>query len=281
MLCSGKGKNRANVNLGMNPTTSWKNIILTNYEHSLVTETMQGGAVNRIIDVECEDTNMFPNGNEVVGILKANYGFIGREFLDAVNQIGFDRIREWQKQAYDAIVKRAKDQGVEKEEKQILPMSILLTADRIATEYIFEDGIYLDFNTCVDLLKNKGEVSENERAYDFIMNEVGMSITKFVPDPTGQYKGDVWGVIEEGYVVINKNVFDTFCKKGNFASSSFLSWADKKELLKHEKGRNTKQKRLINSPVRCIFLKLPSDMVVDDNGFAKIPEDMQGELPFN
>jgi hypothetical protein len=281
MLCSGKGKDRSNVSLGLNPTNSWKNIILTNYEHSLVTETMQGGAVNRIVDVECADGYLFEDGNKIVEILKQNYGFAGRLFLDAVKQIGFEKIREWQKQAYDAIVKRAKDQGVEKEEKQILPMSILLTADRIATEYIFNDGIYLDFNTCVDLLKNKGDVSENERAYDYIMNEVGMSISKFVPDAaTGQYKGDVWGVVEDGYVVINKNAFDTFCKHGNFSSTSFLSWADKRELIKHEDGRRTKQKRLAGSLTRCIFLKMSNDMV-DDKGFVKIPEDMQGELPFN
>ena len=61
-------------------------------------------------------------------------------FLDAVNEIGFDKIKEMQKQAYKAIVKKATENGVEKEEKQILPMSIFLTADRIATEHIFFKG---------------------------------------------------------------------------------------------------------------------------------------------
>jgi hypothetical protein len=102
-----------------------------------------------------------------------------------------------------------------------------------------------------------------------------------VPDATtGLYRGDTWGAIEDGYVVINKNIFDTFCKRGNFSSTSFLSWADKRELIKHEDGRKTKQKRLAGSLTRCIFLKMSNDMV-DDKGFVKIPEDMQGELPFN
>jgi hypothetical protein len=280
MLCSGKGKNRANVNLGMNPTTNWKNIILTNYEHSLVTETMQGGAVNRIIDVECLDENMFPNGNEVVGILKQNYGFIGREFIDAVKQIGFEKIREWQKKAYDAIIKRAKSLGVEKEEKQILPMSILLTADRIATEYIFNDGIYLDFNTCVDLLKNKGEVSENERAYEFILSEVNINRNKFIPDQNGQYRGEIWGAIDGGYAIIQKNIFSKFAKEGNFSERSFLSWAAKRNLIDSVKGRVTKQKRFDGAPSWCVFLKMPSDSE-DDQGFMKVPEELHGKLPFN
>ncbi len=89
-LCSGKGKERSNVNLGINATNSWRNVFLTNNEHSLVTETMQGGAVNRIIDVEMSDGYIFENGNQVVEIIKKNYGFAGEEFIELVKSMGFD-----------------------------------------------------------------------------------------------------------------------------------------------------------------------------------------------
>ncbi|WP_313132610.1 DUF927 domain-containing protein [Anaerocolumna sp.] len=85
MLCSGKGKDRANATLGLNKSTSWRNVILTNGEHSLVTETMQGGAVNRIIDVEMGDGYIFENGNYIVETIKQNYGFCGTKFIDAIN----------------------------------------------------------------------------------------------------------------------------------------------------------------------------------------------------
>lgn len=87
MLCSGKGKDRANANLGLNKSTTWKNVILTNGEYSLVTETMQGGAVNRIIDVSMAEGYIFPNGNELVETIKQNYGFAGPMFIDVINQI--------------------------------------------------------------------------------------------------------------------------------------------------------------------------------------------------
>ena len=64
--CAGKGKDRATKTLGMNATHSWKNITITNAEHSLITSTTQGGAINRIIDVEMSDGYIFENGNEVV-----------------------------------------------------------------------------------------------------------------------------------------------------------------------------------------------------------------------
>lgn len=280
MLCSGKGKDRANATLGLNKATTWRNVILTNGEHSLVTETMQGGAINRIIDVEMDEGYIFPNGNEIVEIIKQNYGFCGRKFIDLITEIGIERVKEMQQDFYSQIVERAKELGVEKEEKQILPMSILLATDKLATDYIFEDGQYLDFKQCVDLLKNKGEVSENDRAYEFIMSEVAINMNKFKPDlRTGEYKGEMWGLIENGYVVILKNAFNRICEKGNFSSKSFLSWADKRGLIDTAKGRKDKQKRLDGSLSWCYFIKILDDSV-DKDGFMQIPEDEQGELPF-
>jgi hypothetical protein len=290
MLCSGKGKDRANTTLGLNKSTNWKNIIITNYEHSLVTETMQGGAVNRIIDVPCADGYIFENGNAVVETISHNYGFAGRKFIDVIEQVGIDKIKEIQKKAYAAIVKKAKEKGCEKEEKQILPMSILLTADYLATDYIFEDKQYLDFEFCVDLLKNKGDVNENERGYNFILNEVMINRSKFVPDERGQYRGDIWGLIENGYVIIYKNIFDNIIKKTGCSSKTFLSWADKNELLQKQRG-NQKQKRINgDSPKWCIFLKMSDDIEGDENvhdlptnadGFVDLEQYDQSEMPFN
>lgn len=280
MLCSGKGKDRANATLGLNKATTWRNVVLTNGEHSLVTETMQGGAINRIIDVEMDEGYIFPNGNEVVEAIKQNYGFCGRRLVDLITEIGIERVKEIQQDFYSQIVKRAAELGVEKEEKQMLPMSILLATDKLATDYIFKDEQFLDFDYCVDLLKNKGEVSENDRAYEFIMSEVAINMNKFKPDlRTGEYKGEMWGLIENGYVVILKNAFNRICEKGNFSSKSFLSWADKQGLIETAKGRKDKQKRLDGSLSWCYFIKIMDDSV-DKDGFMQIPECEQGELPF-
>lgn len=280
MLCSGKGKDRANASLGLNKSTTWKNVIITNSERSLITETMQGGAINRVVEVEMSEGYIFEDGNSVVEKIKQNYGFAGRLFIDAIQEIGMEQIKEIQQDFLTQINQRAKDLGVEKEEKQTLPMSILLTADKIATDYIFEDSEYMDINTCVDLLKNKGEVSENERAYDFIMSEVAINMNKFKPDKYGEYKSEIWGAIENGYVIILSNIFNKFCERGNFSSKSFLNWANKQGYLVAEKGRNSKKKRLAGSLSWCIFLKIQDDSV-DADGFMQIPEDMQEELPFN
>jgi hypothetical protein len=241
---------------------------------------MQGGAINRVIDVEMSEGYIFENGNYVVETIKQHYGFCGPRFIDAINETGIECIKEIQQEFLKRINDRAKELGVEKEEKQTLPMSILLTADKIATDYIFDDGQYLDFNYCVDLLKNKGEVSENERAYDYIMSDVAINMNKFKPDDRGEYKGEIWGLIEDGYVIILNNVFNRICERGNFSSKSFLSWANKQNLIDGQNGKNTKPKRLNGSLSRCVYLKI-NDENVDKDGFIKVPEDEQEKLPFN
>lgn len=279
-ICNGGGKDRATVNLGLQRQRYWKNIILTNSERSLISETMQGGAINRIIEVEMEEGYIFPNGNEVVEIIKNNYGFAGEIFIDTIEQLGMERIKRIQQEFLQRILDRAKELGVEKEEKQTLPMSILLTADQIITNYIFEDEEYLDFNQCVDLLKNKGEVSENERAYDYILSDVEIHKNNFIPDMMGTYKGEIWGAIEDGYVIIHNNIFKRMCEAGNFSGKSFLSWADRNGLLKY--GTETKVKKLAGKAARCIFLKLDDTKVepeTDENNFRPVTE--QEELIFD
>ena len=275
-LCSGKGKERSNVNLGINATNSWKNVFLTNNEHSLVTETMQGGAVNRIIDVEMEEGYIFDNGNHVVEVIKKNYGYAGEEFIELVKDIGFDEISKIQKDFQQRIQDRAKKIGVEKEEKQVLPMSIILTADKLATENLFNDGQYLDFETCFNLLKDKDAVSENQRAYEYMISEIGINKNNFIIQ--GSNRDDyrqIWGVLEGEYAILLKNIFDKICKEANCSSRTFLSWARKKNLIRVGKdGKNTLNKRINGMTQRCIWLKIPDG----SNEFVEVEDE---QLPFD
>ena len=281
MLCGGKGKDRSNVNLGLNKPTTWQNIILTNIERPLATETMRGGAINRILDFEMEEGSVFTDGNAVVKAVSNNYGYAGRMFVEIVKDLGFDEIRGLQQEYLEQIRRYCKENKCEKEEKQMLPLSVMLAADKIATDYIFKDGIYLDFEWCVSQLKGLEEVSENERAYEFIMSEVQININKFKPDNCGEYKGEVWGAFEKEYVVILNNVFNRICEKGNFSGKAFLSWAAKRDMVQGSCGKNSKTKRICGTPARCVVLKLPEEECSGGaDGFVSLEDYEQSELPF-
>jgi hypothetical protein len=73
---------------------------------------MQGGAINRIIDVRMEEGYIFENGNQVVEIIKNNYGFAGRMFIDVIEQIGIDQIKTIQQDFLEKISDRANEYSV-------------------------------------------------------------------------------------------------------------------------------------------------------------------------
>ena len=179
------------------------------------------------------------------------------------------------------INEKAAERGEEKEEKQSIPLSVLLTADKIATEEIFKDGKYLDLERCVATLKNKGDVNENERAYEFIMSEVAVNNGRFIPDDDGKYRGECWGKFSDGYVIIVSNIFNRIAERGNFSRELFLQWAKARDLVKTDsKGLTTKLCRFDFGPARCIYLKMTDEMTTLDGFMNVTPEDLEA-LPFN
>lgn len=266
-LCSGKGKSRSNKDLGMNRENRWRNAILTNGERPLNSYVTQGGAINRILEVECGE-KVYQDPQETAELIKKNYGFAGREFVDVIKRIGFDEVERIQKEIQHEI------HDDEKMQKQSISLSIVLAADRIATDYLFQDGQYINLKEAAQVLVDRNELSDNERCYQYILSEVDINGAKF--DPALQ-TNEKWGALEHGYAVIYNNVFDSICKKGGFSKKAFLSWADKNGLLQTQGGQLTKVKKAEGRSMRCVFLKM--DPSIDEDGFQSV-DAVQEELPF-
>ncbi|RGC35153.1 DUF927 domain-containing protein [Hungatella hathewayi] len=265
-LCSGKGKSRSNKELGMNRENRWKNTILTNGERPLNSYVSQGGAINRILEIECGE-KVYQDPQKTAEIIKQNYGFAGHEFVQALKDIGMEKVMEIQQE----IQRQIHDD--EKMQKQSISLSIVLTADRIATDYLFQDGQYISLDEAKTVLMDRNELSDNERCYQYILGEIVINGSKF--DPMTQ-TNEKWGVIENGYAIIYNNVFESICSKGGFSKKAFLSWADKNGLIQTESGRLNKTKKINGNVFRCVFLKMENDM--DKDGFQAV--DDQEELPF-
>lgn len=271
-LCSGKGKTRSNKDLGLNRENHWKNCILTNGERPLSSYVTQGGAINRILEIECGE-RVFDCPGITAELVKRNYGHAGREFIEVIKELGTDKIREIQQEFSKQL---AND---EKMQKQSLSLSIVLTADKIATDYLFKDGQYISLEDAKEVLVDRNELSDNERCYQFILDKVAMNPARFDIQNESVEK---WGVIENGYAIIYTTAFTTLCKEGGFSRTSFLSWANRKELIQAESSgkKMDKIKSFKGNKVRCVFLKLNDD--VDKDGFVKVSDGGNGqeELPF-
>lgn len=264
-LCSGKGKSRSNKELGVNRENRWKNCILTNGERPLQSYVCQGGAINRILEVEC-GANVYLDPQNTANTLKRNYGFAGKRFIEIIKAIGIDSIKE----IYQGFCKQLF--AADKMQKQSMSLAVVLTADKIVTEHIFKDKCYISIDEAKETLVDRNMISDNERCYQYLIDKVAMNSVRF-DGTTGVEK---WGTIDGSFAYFYPQAFEDLCKAEGFSKKSFLSWADRKELILTEGGRTTKQKKIAGKNCRCIVLKLEP---VDDDGFLKV-EDPQEELPF-
>jgi len=267
-LCSGKGKSRSNRELGVRRENTWKNVIITNGERPLQAYVTQGGAINRILEVECHE-KVYEDAPKTADIIKANYGFAGKRFVEIVKEMGVDSIKIIQKNFLKSL---AND---EKMQKQSIALSVVLTADKIINDHIFQDDRLITLEEASTALIDRTEVSDNERCYEFIQDKIAMNYSRF--DATAMC--EKWGILEEDFAYIFPQALDEICKSGGFSRKSFTSWASKRNLIvSGANGKTAMVKKIAGKSTRCICLKRDKN-----DGFEEIDEtdNIQFKLPFD
>ncbi len=266
-LCSGKGKSRSNKELGINRENRWKNCILSNGERPLNSYANQGGAINRIIEVECK-ANVYKDPQKTADILKRNYGFAGKMFINIVKEMPESKLYE----IFQGFLSEL--YSTDKMQKQAIAVSTVLTADKIATDYIFMDKEYITMEEAKSLLMDREEVSDNERCYQYILDKIAMNSQRFDIDT----KMEKWGIIENEYAIIYVQAFKELCEAGRFSYKSFIKWADENNIIQVQNGNTTKVKKIEGLSRRCVCLRLRTK---DDNDdFISITE-QNTDIPFS
>ena len=246
LISSGQGKGRSNVDLGVRRPNTWHNVTITSMERPLASDEMRGGAINRVLDFEMDSAALFDgtSGNRVATIARANYGFAGMVFVQAVKHMGWNRIKEMWNDACKRVREEAKRQDSQKEDKQVGPLALMLVADEIAEMAIFQDGKRLDLKKCVSMLKGVDDTDEGKRAYEFIMSYAAENYAAFHAEEYEDYRGKIcgfWGKDEVLYIY--PNAFQKICDEGGFSKKAFCSWAKEERLLKHDSNRLTASMR--------------------------------------
>ena len=265
-LCSGKGKSRSNKELGIRRENRWKNTILTNGERPLSSYVSQGGAINRILEIECGE-KVFQDPQSTAELLKKNYGFAGKRFVQIIKKMDIDELRNMQQDIQRQIF------SIDKMQKQSISMSILLLADRIATGHIFYDEEYISVEEAERVLVDRNEVSEHERCYHYLLDKINMNRQRFDVTATTEQ----WGLISEGYAVMYPQAVKELCRQGDYSYKAFMNWADRQGVILTDGKNQTKLKKINGKPVRCVFLRL--NEFQDKDGFEPA-EVTQEELPF-
>lgn len=266
-LCSGKGKSRSNKELGVNRENRWRNVMICNGERPLSSYVNQGGAINRILEIECGE-KVYEDPQRTANIVKMNYGHAGKEFIQVIKELGSDSIREIQKEFQSRLF------DSEKMQKQSISLSIILTADKIATDCIFKDNQYISLEEAKEVLSDRNEISDNERCYRYLLDKIAMNGQRFDKDTSCEK----WGILEPDYAILYNQAFSDLCESGRFSKKAFLSWASKNGVIQTDnKGNPTKLKKINSKASRCVFLRLNPE--ADKDGFSPV-EYEQEELPF-
>ena len=259
-LASGEGRRRSNVKLGLAYKNTWKNIILCSGESPIINDQLQGGAINRVLEYETDEGDIFEDGQAAATLLRNNYGFIGKEFIEILQDMGLDKVAELQREAFKLI------KCDEYESKQLLSLSALIVADQIAAQYIFKDNIVLSFGELKKTLTDKNTLSENERCYRYLISECEINEVKFYGWSQEEYRGEIWGKYytdktnEGAYWAINTNIFKRMCSNGGYSAKAFASWALKRGLLLGSEKTPTKVVKFgATSTSRCYVLKIPDE----------------------
>lgn len=248
-LTEGVGRTRGAKTGGLQRMNTWKNCIITNGEHPISNSSSGGGAVNRVIEFEC-DEKVYSDLVGICAVIQSNYGFAGREFVEYLQTDGaFDRVNALQKEYYRELLKS------DSTDKQAASASAILAADHIATELIFKDGNNLTVADLEKIMAKKKEVNVNNRALEFIYELVERNPNRFKANEYGDYQGEVWGKSEETCIYIIKSVFDREMGNGGFNSTAFLAWAKRNDIIITDNGKRTKKARITGSATNCVCIK--------------------------
>lgn len=247
-LTEGVGRTRSNKGRGMDPVTSWANCMITSGEEPVTGHHSAGGAINRVLDIECNDT-LFEDPGLVIEKISRNYGHAGRRFVENLTRPNQIERAKTLLTDYDLQLRAERVT-----DKQRLAAAILLLADHLATEWIFEDGQQLQVADLVPFLKSMEDISVYRRGYENLVQWVYLNRFQF-----GRFGGSC-GVIDGLKVQIIKPEFVSFCERENINDKGFLSWLKKNgKLTLRETGKGyTFPCRILSDPIECVVIELPT-----------------------
>lgn len=264
MLSEGAGRTRGNKSGGVDKTPTWSNCILTSGEMPITGQSSGGGAVNRIVEIECKE-RIFQDPRGVADTVRKHYGFAGRAFVEKLTE------PEARAQAAELFKTFSAELSThDTTEKQGMAAALLLTADTLATQWIFKDENALCVGEIVDFLRTRASVSAQERGYQYICEAVSQNRNHFSESDTPVV--DVWGRIEDDVVYLVRRAFDALCAEGGYNPQALLSWLKQNGKIETAPKVFTKTVRIGGIPTRCVVLRLPSMDDDESDAAGMIPD---------
>lgn len=261
-LAQGVGRSRGRKSGGVELAPTWRCCFLTTGESPLTSISAGAGAINRVIDIECTAGNaVITDGPRISSILKQNYGFAGQIFVEELykdektQEIVRDIYRDYYKELCTG----------DSTEKQAMAAAAILTADLLASQWIYGDTeLVLTPKDICAFLASKEAVSAGKRAYDWLCDWVAANVNHFAGNETPTV-GEVYGKIEGDIAYINRSVFNRELQNAGYSAVATLSYLKANELIEYRAGKsNAKSKSINGHKTECIVLRLRESSWVNE-----------------
>lgn len=264
-LAEGVGRTRGTKTGGIERTPTWANTIITTGESPITSTNSASGATNRVIDVECTASQRIIEDGRTTSIaLKKNYGFAGREFVD---KLYLDDNTERANELYSQFYKTLNEGDTT--EKQAMAAAIILTADALATEWIFQDGQALTVDDVSKFLASKSAASAGEKGYRYMCDWVSQNINKLRPEIE---QGEVYGVIEGEYAYIINSVFRRAVEDAGYSAGALISYLKENDLILTRTKNNTRGKRILGVLTECIVMRISTFNDDEEQSDDELPD---------
>ena len=241
-------------------TKTWSCSFLFTGEDPCTGLTSGGGVKNRVIEMEITDPMFLAtSGNEANNFVEANYGYAGEAFVEYV-EANEANIRRKFTEFHNQIMEKA-----DTTEKQAASMALILLADELACECIYEGETPLRVDDVSHLLLHESEIDVAERAYEYVVDLIGKNQKRFDNTMTS---GEVWGRIYEDQTVrINLAVLREQLSAAGFVFDAVKkTWAQSGYLKKFGNDYAITT-TCFAAKARYVQLTLPDDDRVDEHDY--------------
>lgn len=253
-LANGTEKGRLDKNSDVKNVYTWfGNFIFTNNDR-LVKDNAGEQVHNRVIDIEIDEL-IIKNGSYVANIIKNNYGFAGKVFIDYVKEVGWDKIQG----LYNHFVKQILEKTPATTKKASL-FAVILTADRLANECIFHDEPLFIYDIS-EYIEDKDEIKTSVLAQEYIINLIGANQNKFGENVYSEFWGKSVPSFKDNKPIskyyINKQILIRELEKGGYDFNTVKKeWFKSGFLEKNSQNRYVHQTTINNVTGNYIALLL-------------------------
>ena len=229
MITEGRGKQRGTIK-GLQQSSSWRTIMITNAESPIVKDNSKGGIITRIIEI---NGGPFVNNQDfasyLYGVMERNYGHAGRIFLSNILTANHAEIKD----TYNKLRFTLKKKYPDKIDSHIDAISHTAMGDQLASMFVFgedkdtasrgalQTAEYIIENHLI----NNIDADESERAWQWMLGWIAANNGRFSMNARSAMP--ILGYIDGGYINILKTEITKAMKEQGFSPDKiFRKWAD-------------------------------------------------------